>query len=201
MEPLNVKLGGWNLFFTTKIIFIVKNTPIYAATRPLGAACGALDRPGDCAAAPTRPTPGPRAIVAVRRGKTTSNIVRSCDTVRAGAFFSQAQLQVPQKKMRQHTYQYMVVPARIFPHFLVVHAQRRFGFFKALCNGPPDPTEPDKGTPGRARRSITDRVRVHWGGPHRPLDHEPDGALRQALLTPCHALAGKRRLDGPLRPF
>ena len=37
-----------------------KNTPIYAATRPPGAAGGALDRPGDCAAAPTRPTPGPR---------------------------------------------------------------------------------------------------------------------------------------------
>ena len=98
-------------------------------------------------------------------------------------------------------YQYMVVPARIFPHCIVVHAQLRFGFLNALFNGPPDPTEPDKGAPGRARWSMTDIVRVHWGGPHRPLDHEPDGALRQALLPPCHALAGKRLLDGPLRPF
>jgi hypothetical protein len=41
-------------------------------------------------------------MVYVRRGKTTANIVRSCETVRAGAFFPQAQLQVPQKEMRQH---------------------------------------------------------------------------------------------------
>ena len=33
-------------------------------------------------------------MVYVRSGKMTANIVRRCDTVRAGAFFSQAQLQV-----------------------------------------------------------------------------------------------------------
>src|SRR4030095_6526037 len=69
------------------------------------------------------------SIVYVRRGKTTSNIVRNCDTVRAGAFFPQAQLQVPQKKMRQHTDEYMVMPARIFPHFVVVHPEFRFALF------------------------------------------------------------------------
>ena len=36
------------------------------------------------------------------QAETTSNNVRSCDTVRAGAFFPQAELQVPQKEMRQH---------------------------------------------------------------------------------------------------
>ena len=36
------------------------------------------------------------SIVYLRQGKTTSNMVRSCDTVRAG-FFPQVQLQVPQK--------------------------------------------------------------------------------------------------------
>jgi hypothetical protein len=76
-------------------------------------------------------------MVYVRSGKMTANIVRSCDTVRAGAFFSQAQLQVPQKKMRQHTYEYMVMPARIFPHFVVVHPEFRFALFKALFNRPP----------------------------------------------------------------
>ena len=35
------------------------------------------------------------SIVYVRKGKTTANNVRSCDTVRAGAFFPQVQLQVP----------------------------------------------------------------------------------------------------------
>ena len=42
--------------------------------------------------------------VYVRRGKTTSKTVRNCDTVNAGAFFPQAQFQVPQKEMRQHGY-------------------------------------------------------------------------------------------------
>src|SRR6266487_4382034 len=75
------------------------------------------------------------SMVYVRRGKTTSNNVRSCDTVRAGAFFFQAQLQVPQKEMRQHRRQHMVVPARIFPHFIVVHPELGFPFFEALFNG------------------------------------------------------------------
>ena len=74
-------------------------------------------------------------MVYVRRGKTTSNNVRSCDTVRAGAFFSQVQLQVPQKEMRQHGHQHMVVPAGIFAHFIMGHPELRFAFFKALLNG------------------------------------------------------------------
>jgi hypothetical protein len=60
------------------------------------------------------------SMVYVRRGKTTSNNVRSCDTVRAGAFFPQVQLQVPQKEMRQHCRQHMVVPAGIFAHFITL---------------------------------------------------------------------------------
>src|SRR5438105_1496511 len=48
------------------------------------------------------------STVYVRKGKTTSKSVRSCDTVRAGAFFPQAQLQVPQKEMCQHCHQHML---------------------------------------------------------------------------------------------
>ena len=61
------------------------------------------------------------SIVYLRKGKTTSNMVRSCDTVRAGAFFPQVQLQVPQKKMREHRHQHMVMPARVFAHFIACH--------------------------------------------------------------------------------
>src|SRR5678816_2682737 len=95
-------------------------------------------------------------MVDARKGKTTSNSVRSCDTVRAGAFFPQVQLQVPQKEMCQHRRQHMVVPARIFAHFIVVHSELRFPFFEALLDRPPQTTEPDKDAPGRARWSITD---------------------------------------------
>jgi len=75
------------------------------------------------------------SIVYVRKGKTTANNVRSCDTVRAGAFCPQVQLQVPQKEMRQHRRQHMVVPAGIFAHFIMGHPELRFAFFKALLNG------------------------------------------------------------------
>src|SRR5215813_7070988 len=98
----------------------------------------------------------------LRRGKTTSKMVRSWDTVSAGAFFPQAQLQVPQKEMPQHRRQQMVVPARIFPHFILVHPQLGFAFFKALFYGPAQATQPDKGTQGRARWSLTDIVRICW---------------------------------------
>jgi hypothetical protein len=62
-------------------------------------------------------------------------MVRSWDTVSAGAFFPQAQLQVPQKEMRQHRHEHMVVPARVFPHFILVQPQLGLAFFKALFNG------------------------------------------------------------------
>jgi hypothetical protein len=101
------------------------------------------------------------SIVYVRKGKTTAKNVRSCDTVRAGAFFPQVQFQVPQKEMRQHRRQHMVVPAGIFAHFIMGHAELRFAFFKALLDRPAHATEPDQGPQGRARRRITDRIGIH----------------------------------------
>jgi hypothetical protein len=62
-------------------------------------------------------------------------MIRSWDTVSAGAFFPQAQLETPQKKVRQHRREHMVVPAWIFAHFIVVHPEFRFPFFEALLNG------------------------------------------------------------------
>ena len=39
----------------------------------------------------------------------------------------------------------MMVPAGVFAHFIVSHPELRFTFFKALLDGPPQATEPDKG--------------------------------------------------------
>src|SRR5262247_4206441 len=128
------------------------------------------------------------SLVYLRRGKTTSKSVRSCDTVSAGAFFPQAQLQVPQKEMRQHRRQHMVVPARVFAHLIVRHPELGFAFFKALFHGPAESTEPDKGAQGRARWSITDIVRICWLTPQGPLDHQPDRAIGQPLLAQRDAL-------------
>ena len=76
--------------------------------------------------------------------------------MRAGAFFPQAELQVPQKEMRQHGREHMMVPASVFAYFIVIHPEFRFAFFKALLNRPPHATEPDKRAQGRAHRGITD---------------------------------------------
>jgi hypothetical protein len=46
--------------------------------------------------------------------------------------------------MGQHRRQHMVVPAGIFAHFIVVHPEFRFAFFKALLDRPPHATELDK---------------------------------------------------------
>jgi site-specific DNA recombinase len=73
-------------------------------------------------------------------------------------------------------------------------------------HGPAHATEPDQGAPGRARRGITDRVGIRRLGSvmprrHRPLDHEPRGAVWQAVLTQCHPLTGKLIHDRPLGAF
>ena len=76
----------------------------------------------------------------LRKGNTTSSNVRTCDTVSAGAFFPQVNLEMPQKEMRQHRREHMVMPARIFADFIVGHSQLGFAFFKALFHGPAQPT-------------------------------------------------------------
>src|SRR5919109_1833121 len=90
------------------------------------------------------------------RGKTTSNNRRTCETVSAGAFFFQPELEMPEKEMRQHTREHVMVPARVFADFIVVHPQRRFRFLEALFNGPPHPTEPDQQPQGDTQRSVTE---------------------------------------------
>jgi hypothetical protein len=73
-------------------------TPRDAAPRPPGAAGGALDRPGDCAAAPTRPTRGPRQssrAVGARPPPITSGAVPP----------SARELFFPQRSFRGHSTQ------------------------------------------------------------------------------------------------
>jgi hypothetical protein len=52
---------------------------------------------------------------------------------------------MPQKDMRQHRHQQMVVPARVLAHFIVVHAAFGFAVCKTLLNGPPQTTSPHAG--------------------------------------------------------
>jgi hypothetical protein len=84
------------------------------------------------------------ANVKVLRGNTTSSSHRTCDTVRAGAFFPHADFHVPQKEMREHTGHHVVMPSRKFAQLIVRHTELGFGFAKTLLDGPPDPASPDK---------------------------------------------------------
>src|ERR671927_330002 len=107
------------------------------------------------------------------RGNTTANNLRTCETVSAGAFFFQPELEMPEKEVGQHTRQHVVVPARVLADFIGVQPQLGFRFLKTLCNGPPDPTEPHQETQGRTQRSITERVPIPRMGTEGALDEQP----------------------------
>ena len=64
--------------------------------------------------------------------------------------------------MGQHRKQHMVVPADIFPHFIVRHQAPFFPFLKTLFNRPADATQPDQDAKGGTSWGITDRVGIDW---------------------------------------
>jgi hypothetical protein len=73
--------------------------------------------------------------------------------------------------MRQHREPHMVLPAGIFPHFIVRHPEFRFSFLKTLFHCPPDTAEPDQRAERSTGRRITDRVGLGRLGAAGPLDH------------------------------
>ena len=85
--------------------------------------------------------------------------------------------------MRQHREHHMMLPAGIFPHFIVRHPEFRFPFLKTLFHGPPDTAEPDQRAAWDAGGRIADRRGLGRLGSARPLDHQPDGAFGQSVLT------------------
>src|SRR5215468_4815461 len=94
------------------------------------------------------------------RGKTTSNNRRTCDTVSADAFFFQPDLQVPEEEMGEHTCEHVMMPARVFAHLIVIHAQFGFRLLKTLFNGPAHPTEPDQQPQGDTPGSVTEIIPI-----------------------------------------
>src|SRR5215475_15894752 len=135
------------------------------------------------------------------RGKTTSNNRRTCDTVSAGAFFFQPDLQVPEEEMGQHTREHVMMPPRVFAHFIVIHTKFSFRFLKTLFNGPPDPTEPHKETQGRTQRSVTEIVPIPRMGAERAFDEQPHRRRGLPLLAQPDPFAGELVGDGAFRAF
>jgi hypothetical protein len=79
--------------------------------------------------------------------------------------------------------QHVGLPAYIFPHCIVRHAECRFPFFKTLFHGPSDTAEPDQRAERGTGRRMTARVGIGRLGAAGPLDHSPDGALGQPVLA------------------
>ena len=73
--------------------------------------------------------------------------------------------------MCQHREQHVMLPASIFPHFIVRHAEFRFPFLTTLFHGPPDTAEPDQRAERSTGRRIADRVGLGRLGTAGPLDH------------------------------
>ena len=93
--------------------------------------------------------------------------------------------------MRQHTDEYMVMPARIFPHFVVVHPEFRFRFLEALFNGPPHPTEPDQQPQGDTQGSVTEIVPIPRLRAEGALDESPHGRGGLPLFAQHEPFAGE----------
>src|ERR687884_191906 len=120
------------------------------------------------------------------RGNTTVNNRRTCETVSAGAFFFQPELEMPEKEVGQQTREHVMMPSGIFAHLIVVHPQLRFRFLKALFDGPPDPTEPHQET---------------QGGTERPLDEQPHRRRGLSLLAQHEPFAGELIGEGAFGAF
>ena len=85
--------------------------------------------------------------------------------------------------MGQQREHHVVLPAGIFPHFIVRHPECRFPFLKTLFYGPPDTAEPDQRAERDAGGRMADRIGLGRLGSASPLAHPPDGAFGPSVLT------------------
>ena len=84
----------------------------------------------------------------------------SCGNVIDGAFFPQPDFQVPEEKMCQYARENMMMPPHKLAHFVVVHTQLGFGFFKTLFDRPTQAAEPNKGLQSCAPESVANEIAV-----------------------------------------
>ena len=99
-----------------------------------------------------------------------------------GAFFPQPDFQVPKEKMSQHARYYVMMPAGVLSHLILVHSQLGFGLFKALLDGPAQSAEPDKGWQPCTDRCIADEIVIFGIAVDGSADDQPDLFLRQARV-------------------
>ena len=103
--------------------------------------------------------------------------------------------------MGEQRRQPMVMPAGVLAPFLMGHAQCRFRFLEALCDGPPHPTEPHEQAPWRARRRIAEGIPLRRFCPQGALEHQPHVPVGESVRAARHPCAGKRLRDRAFGAF
>ncbi len=103
--------------------------------------------------------------------------------------------------MSQHACQHMVSPPGKLPHLVMIHPQIRFGFLKALLDGPANSREPNEGFQSGGSIGVRDEVGISGAfskGPAHDQPNRPVGLSVFAQNDPTlHKLVGHR----PLRPL
>src|SRR5918912_3461399 len=135
------------------------------------------------------------------RGNTTVNNRRTCETVSAGAFFFQPELEMPQKEMGEHTREHRVMPARILPDLVVIHPQLRLRVLEALFERPPHATEPYEQAERSTQRGVAEIVPVPRMGTQRKLDEQPHRRRGLSLLAEPDPLARELVGEGTFGPL
>src|SRR5437868_4315381 len=107
---------------------------------------------------------------------------------------------MPEKEMGSHPREHVMVPARVLADFIVVHTAFGFRFLKALFNGPPYATEPDKQAERGTHRGVAERVPGPRMGPKRPLDVQPRRRRGMPLIAEPAPFASELVRDGAFGP-
>jgi len=114
-----------------------------------------------------------------------------------GAFFPHPDLQVPEEKMCHHAREYVVMPAGILSHLVMIHAQLALGLLEALLDGPAQAAEPHQSPQAHGALGVADKVAVLGLFAKSAADEQPDGFLRQPLCRKHHPLPGELINDRP----
>ena len=93
---------------------------------------------------------------------------------------------MPEKDMREHTTQHVMLPASIFAHFIVIHPQLGVRCLITLFNGPTNPASPDEGRSAGAERRVAHVIPRGRLRSERALHHEPDSSIGEPMATERH---------------
>jgi len=112
-----------------------------------------------------------------------------------GAFFPQFDAEVPEEEVTQHASEHVMIPSRIFPDLIVIHAQFGFCLLEALLDSPAHAAEPYEELQSCAHRCVADIVGILPVGAESSFDNEPNRLVGEPSFAEGDASLGKFRHD------